>query len=100
MCDSNSQCCITRVVDGDDHDVQLAQLQAVMQRIQTALRHVPAAERMYLGNALLNLAVNRILYEEGSQRTATLLMRLSDVVHAHPVPPESSQAIDLGTLHG
>lgn len=100
MRDSNLQCRITRVVDGDDHDVQLAQLQAVMQRIQSALRNVPAAQRMYLGNALLNLAVSRILCEEGSHRTAALLMRLSDVVHAHPAPPDSSQAIDPGALHG
>lgn len=100
MCDSDSQCRITRVVDGDDHDVQLAQLQVVMRRIQTALRDIPTADRIYLGNALLNLAVNRILCEEGSQRTASILMRLSDAVHLHPTPPEASQAIDLSRLHG
>lgn len=103
MRDIDSQCRITRVVDGEDHEVQLAQLQAVMHRIQGALRtlsyEMPAAQRTYIGNALLNLAVTRILGEEGSHRTATLLMRLSDVVHAHPMPPESPQA-DLGALHG
>lgn len=100
MCDSDSQCCITRVVDGEDHDLQLAQLQAVMQRIQAALHDIPAVERGYLGNALLNLAVNRILCEEGSRRTASILMRLSDAVHTHPAPPEAAHAIDLTELHG
>lgn len=100
MCDSDSQCCITRVVDGDDHDLQLAQLQAVMQRIQTALHDVPSAERTYLGNALLNLAVTRILCEEGSQRAASILLRLSDVMHAQPKPPEVAQVISLSQLHG
>jgi hypothetical protein len=99
MCDADSQCRITRVVDGDDHDVQLAQLQLVMQRIQTALRNVPAAERIYLGNALLNLAVQKILCAEGTQRTATILLRLSDAVHARATPP-AADAIDLGVLHG
>ncbi len=100
MRDSDSHCRITRVVDGDDHDVQLAQLQAVMQRIQTALRNIPAAERMYIGNTLLNLAVKKMLGDEGSQHTATLLMRLSDAVNKHPVPADGMRTIDPGALHG
>lgn len=100
MCDSDSQCRITRVVDGDDHDVQLAQLQVVMRRIQTALSNFPASERIYLGNALLNLAVQKILCAEGSQRTATILMRLSDVVNTQVTPPGAADAVDLGALHG
>lgn len=99
MCDQDSQC-ITRVVDGSGHDLQLAQLQAVMQRIQSALLTVPIAERTYLGNALLNLAVNRILCDEGVPRTASILMRMSDAVQANPVPPDASRAVDLSVLHG
>lgn len=98
MCNSDSQCRITRVVDGETHDVQLAQLQVVMQRIQTALRDVPTAERIYLGNALLNLAVNRILCEEGSQRTASILMRLGDAVSVG-APPQAEHAISLTDCH-
>lgn len=94
MCDSDSQC-ITRVVDGGGHDLHLGQLQAVMQRIQMALRDVPIAERIYLGNALLNLAVNRILCEEGSQRTASILMRLSEAVNTDQPPPQAEHAISL-----
>ncbi|MGC3981994.1 MAG: hypothetical protein QM808_12095 [Steroidobacteraceae bacterium] len=100
MRDVPAQCCITRLVDGDNHDLQLAQLQAVMQRIQLALRDVPLAQRAYLGNALLNLAINRILSEEGSQRTASILLRLSDVLHTHSSPPGPAQVINLMELHG
>lgn len=85
MCNGDNGC-ITRVVDGNGHDLQLAQMQTIMQRIQTALCDIPTAERTYLGNALLNLAVNRILCEEGSQRTASILMRLSDAVQTASEP--------------
>jgi hypothetical protein len=100
MSDSESSCRITRVVDGDHHDVQLAQLQVVMQRIQTALCNVPASERVYLGNALLNLAVQKILCAEGSERTVNILMRMSDAVNAQASPHSTSSAIEVGALHG
>lgn len=99
MADDNAQC-ITRIIDGNQHDLQLAQLQIVMQRIQAALRNVPSAERIYLGNALLNLAVNRILCDEGSQRTASILMRLSDVVQTSAEPPPAQRAIELTRVDG
>ena len=100
MCDSDSPHRFTRVIVDDDRAVQLAQLQSAMRRIQTALANVPDAERYYLGNALLNLAVDRILYEVGPQRTAGMLLRLSDAVQTQNVPPEAANAIDLGALHG
>lgn len=88
MCDLESRHCITRVVDGGDHDLQLAELPMVMQRIQTALCDVSMAERIYIGNALLNLAVKfmtgRSLYIEGSQCTK---------------PVEAAHTIDLTALH-
>jgi hypothetical protein len=99
MRDSNSRFRITRVVVDGDHDVELAQVQAVMLRIQLALRDLPAAERAYIGNALLNMAIGRILGEEGSERTATLLMRLSDAAQVNPMSVKSVQAIDLQVLH-
>lgn len=100
MCDDDSQCRITRVVDGDDHDVQLAQLQVVMQRIQTALCNIPAAERIYLGNALLNLAVRKILCAEGSQQTTGMLLRLSNAMHEHATSTEASSHTTPGAQYG
>jgi hypothetical protein len=55
-----SRCCLTRVVTDDDHGVEVAQLQSVMQRIQNSLRDVPEAHREYIANALLDLAVSII----------------------------------------
>ena len=58
--------CLTRVMTDDDRGVEIAQLQLVMQRIQNALRDVPLAQREYIANALLNLAVS--LQTEASTR--------------------------------
>lgn len=51
--------CLTRVVIDDDSGVEVAQLQSVMHRIQCTLHDVPQAQREYIANALLNLAVSR-----------------------------------------
>jgi hypothetical protein len=58
--------CLTRVMTDDDRGVEIAQLPAVMQRIQNALRDVPLAQREYIANALLSLAVS--LQTEASTR--------------------------------
>jgi hypothetical protein len=60
--------CLTRVMTDDDRGVEIAQLQTVMQRIQSALRDVPLAQRDYIANALLTLAVS--LQTETSTRAA------------------------------
>jgi len=60
--------CLTRVIMDDDRGVEIAQLQTVMQRIQSAMRDVPLAQREYIANALLNLAVS--LQTEASTRAA------------------------------
>lgn len=48
--------CLTRIVL-DDRTVELVQLRVVLERIQQVLPRIPAAEREYIANALLNLAV-------------------------------------------
>jgi hypothetical protein len=60
--------CLTRVMTDDDRGVEIAQLQTVMQRIQSAMRDVPPAQREYIANALLNLAVS--FQTEASTRAA------------------------------
>src|SRR5689334_1746125 len=86
---------ITRVVVDGDYEIELAQLHSVMQRIQRSLQSIPEAEQTYVSNALLNLAVCRMLREAGDQRTATVLIRLADVVLETNAPPPSHAAIDL-----
>lgn len=52
--------CLTRVVVDDEYQIEVAQLQVAMQRIQAALDGVPPAQREYIANALLNLAVSKV----------------------------------------
>ena len=92
--------CLTRVVVDDDLDIEIAQLQSVMQRIQDALRRVPVTQREYIANALLNLAVAQMLKEEGAMHTAGILARLGSVVSEGRKTPQSEHAIDLSRLDG
>ena len=39
---------LTRVMTDDDRGVEIAQLQSVLERIQSALRDVPLAQREYI----------------------------------------------------
>ena len=58
--------CLTRVMIDDDCAVEVAQLQSVMQRIQCMLHDIPASQREYIANALLNLdeVITKELAEE------------------------------------
>ncbi len=89
-----SSSCITRVVVDGDQDIHVSELQRVMHRIRHSLRHIPEAQRTYIGNALLILAVCRMLSDEGAQRTATALIRLADAVLDDP-PPSLDAPLDL-----
>jgi len=81
-------------------DVEVAELQSVMDRIQSAIRYVvPRSHQPYVGNALLNLAVSRMVSETGAQATATMLIRLVDSVVEHGEPPPAEAAIDLTAKH-
>lgn len=96
-----SRRCLTRVMTDDDRGVEVAQLQSVMHRIQGSLRDVPMAQREYIANALLNLAVTRMVKEDGKTLTASVLMRLGDVVaHCDGSPPAPERAVDLNHING
>lgn len=92
--------CLTRVMTDDDRSVEIAQLQSVMHRIQSSLRDVPLAQREYIANALLNLAVSRMVKEEGRGLTASILLRLGDVVASSESPPAPERAVDLTRING
>lgn len=89
-----SQRRLTRVLAGDDIALEIAQIETVMTRIQNALRDIPEAQRGYMANALLNLAVSKMVKEEGGTRTASLLMRLDDAIALKADAPPPSQASD------
>lgn len=90
---SNSTC-LTRWVSDDQVELEVAQLQSIMSHIQSALHEIPSRQRSYIANALLNLAVARMIKEEGKACTSTLLMRLSDVV-GDGTRAEPSAPVDL-----
>ncbi len=95
-----SRRCLTRVMTDDDRGVEVAQLQSVMHRIQSSLHDVPMAQREYIANALLNLAVTRMVKEEGRTLTASILIRLGDVVANNDAPPAPERAVDLNHING
>jgi hypothetical protein len=77
MCDEVSNCltranCLTRVVD-DQCAMQVTCVQDVVQKIQASLTHIPSSHRHYIANALLNVAVGRMLKEQGNAHTSTQL---------------------------
>lgn len=53
--------CFTRVVVDGVEDVEIAQLHSVELRIRECLQHIPEAQRRYIENALLNLALHQWL---------------------------------------
>jgi hypothetical protein len=79
--------CLTRVVIDDDCGVEVAQLQSVMQRIQSMLHDVPQAQREYIANALLNLAVSRMVKEEGMTQTVAITCSLRPEISYPPWRP-------------
>ncbi len=87
-------CRLTRVV-ADDATLEVAQIQAVMGTIESALRDIPRAHRAYIANALLNVAVSRLVDEEGAIGAAGILMRLGDVLASDDPMPPSWRAVDL-----
>jgi hypothetical protein len=91
---AHSARCLTRVMIDDD-GVEIAHLQSVMQRIQHSLRGIPFEQREYIANALLNLAVSRMVREEGGARTLSILQRMGDVVDGSDPTPPAIRAVDL-----
>jgi hypothetical protein len=89
-----AQRCLTRWVADSEAALEVAELQSVITRIQSALHDIPQSQRTYIANALLNLAVAKMIKQEGRPRTSTLLLRLGDVVGSSEAPSPQS-AIDL-----
>ena len=80
---------------------EIAELQAVMRmiedRLEEALAEIPPRHRPLVPNALLNLAVMRILAADSPARTATILQRLADWVSAGE-RPDGDEALPLTGL--
>lgn len=97
MCDETSNC-LTRVMD-DQCAMHVTCVQDVMQKIQNSLHHIPPTHRHYIANALLNMAVTRMLQEEGNTQTSAILMRLGDYVATSRNAPAPERAVDLTAMN-
>jgi hypothetical protein len=64
---------------------EIARLQQVMQliedRLDDLIARMPARQRALVPNALLNLAVERVLAAEGAPASAWIVQRLADLIH-------------------
>ena len=99
MCDDmsdNGSNCLTRVMD-DQCAMHVTCVQDVMQKIQSSLQHIPPTHRHYIANALLNMAVSRMMQETDSTQTSTILMRLGDYVASSRNAP--AQAVNLSAMN-
>jgi len=72
----------------------IADLQTVMQLIDVLLEEVSCQHRALIPNALLNLAVERMLAEQAPKSAATILYRLAELI-ASDQRPEGSNAFPL-----
>jgi|TARA_B110000196_G_C20991439_1_gene588405 hypothetical protein len=79
---------------GRVHDVDVYYTEKAMCALSEVLKEsfdsLPDDLRDYFDNALLNIAVNRILEAEGPVTTATLLWRISDVLQSGIKPTASN----------
>ena len=70
-----------------DEGSKVEDLQRLMCDIQSALEaERDLVEHPCFGNALMNLAVNKILDDEGPRMTATILLRMADAVSSGAQP--------------
>ena len=82
--------------DQEAYHTELA-MEVLSQLIPEALDQASADVRSRFDNALLNMAVNRIVNVEGPVFTATILWRLADALQSGQTP-SAEQPIDLTRL--
>ena len=79
----------------------LAATEAAMKVLEMTLpmvaRGLPPAERERFENALLNVAVNRLMHAEGASAAATILWRIADAMASGQVP-DRDRAIEITCL--
>ncbi|MEJ0035869.1 MAG: hypothetical protein WDO68_07280 [Gammaproteobacteria bacterium] len=78
-------------------NIEITRLQRTLRATEDRLSELPPQCDEALPNALLILAVQRMLKRDGVSVTATVLCRLADAVR-HGPPPPASRAIDLTSL--
>lgn len=84
----------------DAEVVLIEEAMSVLSRaLDRAMLEVEPRVRDRYDNALLNVAVNRLIDTEGDDRTAGILWRLADALSSGS-KPTANCPIDLSALHG
>ena len=79
-------------------ETEIAGLQRALRATESQLQRVDEQHEPLLANALLILAVQRMIARDGVTSTASVLCRLAGAVTAGPAPPPE-RAIDLSSLN-
>jgi len=80
------------VVSSEANKMQL--LHDAMASIDAAVRRLATEAQPYAGNALLNLALGRLIDAHGQQRTAGLMARVLDTLTTQEMPNRPERAMD------
>jgi len=73
-------------------------LEETLVRVAAVFKTLPEPCQPHLGNALLNLALGRLVEEHGQMATAQLLARVQDSLSMNECPATSEAAIDCFRL--
>jgi hypothetical protein len=73
-------------------------METLERRIEPIVSEAPLSAQTRFNNALLNLAVNRIVAVEGGKFTAGILWRLADAI-ANGAKPTPRAPVDLTVLN-
>jgi hypothetical protein len=76
----------------------VSRLQQTLRATETQLGELSPQHEPALPNALLILAIQRMVARDGARVTANVLVRLADAVRAGPAPPPE-RAIDLSSYN-
>ena len=71
------------MIDQDSENTRLA-MQAINESLSELIKNEPSEIQERFTNALLNIAIHRLIEDEGTSRAATILWRLVDVIENEP----------------
>ena len=84
--------------DQESRNTQLA-MQTINDSLSDLIASEPTEIQERFTNALLNIAVHRLIHDEGSNTAASILWRLVDIIQSDP-NAMLDQPIELNQLNG
>ena len=81
-----------------DEALRLKELQLVMSDFERAIAPYAEAANELAGNALMNLALGRLIVQHGRESTAAILARIVEELWSGTLPDSSDRALDVFRL--